>query len=87
MNRTAKLIQFKSTSDLGIQINFPYNKADVSHMHELDGRRFHGEKKCWTCDLTSDNLLKLNDWGFALDPRLDGFREKPVRGKIKQLWK
>jgi len=85
MERIAKLISFKSTGDLGIQINFPYNTVDVQRMHTLDGRKFHGNQKCWSCALTSDNLSKLNDWGFESDPRLDEYGKKPVRGKIKQV--
>ena len=87
MDRTAKLISFKSTGDLGAQVNFPYNKVDVQRMHQLEGRKFHGEKKCWTCALTTDNLVKLKDWGFTMDPRFGAYMQGPVRRKIKQSMK
>jgi SWI/SNF-related matrix-associated actin-dependent regulator 1 of chromatin subfamily A len=87
MKKQAKLIQFKSTGDLGIQINFPYNRADVQNMHKLEGRKWHSTQKCWTCVLTADNLSKLNDWGFEMDPRFDDYTKKQPATKIKQATK
>jgi len=86
MQRTAKLIQFKSTGDLGIQITFPYNKEHVQYMHKLEGRKWHGDKKCWTCAWTSGNIQKLKDWGFEMDPRFSEHEDTKLATKIKQVF-
>jgi len=82
--RTAKLISFKSTGDLGIQISFPYNKVDVQHMHMLKDRRWHSDQKCWTCTMTTGALKLLTEWGFEMDPRFDNYTKIKPATKIKQ---
>jgi len=73
--RSAVMIQIKGeTPRPGIKITFPYDPQDVIRVKSLEERRYHNDgprDKYWTVPLTEENLGKLKEWGFEIDPRLE----------------
>jgi len=60
-----------------IQVWFPYSHEDVQRVKELEGRRFITDyPKHWRVYLSVDNVKKLQQWGFELDPKLLGFFDR-----------
>lgn len=73
--RVADLIQFKD-DEYGIRIRFPYDQEDLAKVKSLDGRRWNSVDKEWTTPLSQENVLKLQEWNFEMDPKLLDFLKK-----------
>lgn len=50
-----------------LQIKFPYDPLIVAKVKTLSMRNWHPGPKHWTAPASVENILKLRDWGFALD--------------------
>jgi len=68
--RLARLVNDK------IKITFPYRKEDVALVRTLSGRRWNGQGKYWTADLSLKNVENLKEWGFKLDQGLADYLKR-----------
>jgi SWI/SNF-related matrix-associated actin-dependent regulator 1 of chromatin subfamily A len=59
-----------------IRIEFPFDMKTVDQIKTLPDRRFNPDGKFWVCPITSDNLSKLQEWGFQFDDFLQKLHEK-----------
>jgi SWI/SNF-related matrix-associated actin-dependent regulator 1 of chromatin subfamily A len=62
--------------DNKIKIEFPFDMDLLGKVKTLPDRRFNAEGKYWICPLTSDNISKLQEWGFQLDDFLQKFYDR-----------
>lgn len=56
-----------------IKIKFYYSKEKVDRVKTLWGRRWHPEQKFWTADLNTENIEKLLEWGYCVNPCILGW--------------
>lgn len=66
-----------------IQIWFPYNPSDLAKVKTLEGRRFHKTPKPhWIASISVDNIEKLQEWEFEVDPELLGMTDG-IKGTVE----
>lgn len=54
-----------------IAITFPYSYETLQKVKSLEGRKWVPEGKYWTCPIKAYTILKLKEWGFKLDSKLE----------------
>lgn len=59
-----------------LKLLFTYNAKRVEEVRGLEGRRFNGTKKFWTCPKTVDNVAQLMDWKFIIPPEVTEWYER-----------
>lgn len=66
-NGNSKMTATIDKSGKFVIIRFPYNAEMVSNIRCLEGRRWDGDGKFWSAWASTDNLIRLREWGFELD--------------------
>ena len=74
--RKASLTTFRNSGDQTIKVEFPYGVEDLDRVRSLLGRKYHSEPKLWTAQVCSENVEKLDEWGFEIDIKLKDFIKK-----------
>ena len=74
--RKATLTTFRKSGKNTIKIEFPYNTEDLDRVRSLSDRKYHPETKVWSARVCSDNVEKLDEWGFEIDSNLKDFIKK-----------
>jgi len=74
--RKATLTTFSKSGDRTIKVEFPYNMEDLDRVRSLLGRKYHSTTKVWSAQVCSENIEKLDEWGFEIDPNLKDFIKK-----------
>jgi len=82
--RQAVMVKYDGSDLYAIKITFPFNRDDLQNVKTLEGRKYNGEHKFWTCPLTYDSVQFLNEWGFKMDPKLLEY-SKEARVDVTQL--
>lgn len=72
--KKASLLVLKSDS-YTIEASFPYVIDDVNRIKSIPGRTWLKERKVWQLPLSLDNLIKLEEWGFAFDRELLRYKD------------
>lgn len=69
-----------------VQVRFPYNAATVDQVRTLEGRRWcpdNPQDKYWSAWASTDNLRKLEGFGFALCPKCLAILNPPKVEDVK----
>lgn len=74
-SREATLIKYEN-GDFGIKITFPFNHDDLAKVKTLDSRRWNPDAKVWTTPLIVENIEKLIEWKFEVDPKLVEYTQR-----------
>lgn len=69
--KQALLVRAKDKKTLVIKIVFPFDFDTLAQVKSLPGRKYHSEKKVWSCPLSVENCKELQEWGFELAPNLN----------------
>jgi SWI/SNF-related matrix-associated actin-dependent regulator of chromatin subfamily A-like protein 1 len=53
-----------------IKITFPFSEEEIKRIKSIPNRQYHGDMKCWSCPLTTDNINLLMEWGYKVDEKI-----------------
>jgi SWI/SNF-related matrix-associated actin-dependent regulator 1 of chromatin subfamily A len=69
-----------------LNIKFPYNRFLMFACRRLSGCRYHSDKRCWSADLTANNINKIRLWKYAeVKETEDVDAYAPVVQSVKKL--
>ena len=76
--KKATQVQFQTTGEDAIKIEFPFNQDTLAEVKTIPGRRFHseGRDKYWTAPRSIEAVEKLQELGFDIDPSLVEYLER-----------
>jgi SNF2 family DNA or RNA helicase len=81
--KLASLVTTSSGKSL-IKIEFPYNRDDLDIVRGLPERKYHSDRKCWSCPLNLDAVKRLKECGWILDTGLEKYLNR-VNVNVKDM--